>query len=67
MMDPVGTQKEGAFEIKLHPVAVLFTAVTVTLRGRCSEVCGEWPGAWALQPGRLGSRATSHLGPLQVV
>lgn len=60
MLDTLGTQKEGTFEIKLCPVALLLAAVTVMLRGGCSEVCGEWPGC-------LGSSATSHLGPLQVV
>lgn len=62
MLDTLGTQKEGAFEIKLRPVAVLLAAVTVMLRDSYSEVCGEWPGAWA-----LGPSATSCLGPLQVV
>lgn len=51
MLDTLGTQKEGAFELKLRPVAVLLAAVTIMLRGSCSEVYGEWPAAWALGPG----------------
>lgn len=58
MLDTLGTQKEGAFELKLRPVAVLLAAVTVLLRGSCSDVCGERPGARALGP---GSWAQCHL------